>query len=90
MIMGRARHYIFMLILFCLLTNVTLQQNNTTVTHDFDMFHQYNCTADRFPPTLLSFSSIWAILNVLIVLLATILYCLYTCFYKFVHDMVKL
>ncbi|AGY30735.1 ORF53 [Retroperitoneal fibromatosis-associated herpesvirus] len=52
-------------------------------------FYDSDCTADAFSPTLTSFSSIWALVNVLIVLIATFFYLVYLCFFKFVDEVVR-
>lgn len=59
-----------------------LVKNVTSV--DLAAFYDYSCSANTFTPTLSSFSSIWALLNALVIVAATIIFLMYVCFNKFV------
>lgn len=59
-----------------------LEKNVTNV--DLAAFYDYSCSANTFTPTLSSFSSIWALLNALVIVAATIIFLMYVCFNKFV------
>ncbi|AAD21379.1 unknown [Macaca mulatta rhadinovirus 17577] len=48
-------------------------------------FYDYDCSADTYQPVLSSFSSIWAVINSVLVAVATFLYLTYMCFFKFVE-----
>lgn len=48
-----------------------------------DDFYNYSCNANTFNPSFSSFSSIWALLNAMIVLVTTVVYLMYLCFNKF-------
>lgn len=52
-------------------------------------FYSYDCNADTYAPNLSSFSTIWALLNVLVVIISSIVYLMYLCFNKFVDTMTK-
>ncbi|BAV17906.1 ORF53 [Human gammaherpesvirus 8] len=51
-------------------------------------FYDVACSADSFSPSLSSFSSVWALINALLVVLATFFYLVYLCFFKFVDEVV--
>ncbi|QDQ69260.1 envelope glycoprotein N [Colobine gammaherpesvirus 1] len=61
----------------------------TSTTPTTPGFYDTSCTAETFSPTLSSFSSIWALINAFIVLVATFFYLVYLCFFKFVDEMVR-
>lgn len=48
-----------------------------------DDFYNYSCNANTFNPSFSSFSSIWAMLNAMVVLVTTVVYLMYLCFNKF-------
>lgn len=52
-------------------------------------FYSFDCNADTYAPNLSSFSTIWALLNVLVVIISFIVYLMYLCFNKFVDTMTK-
>lgn len=52
-------------------------------------FYSYECNADTYAPNLSSFSTIWALLNVLVIIISFIVYLMYLCFNKFVDTMTK-
>ncbi|ATA58283.1 UL73 viral envelope glycoprotein [Eptesicus fuscus gammaherpesvirus] len=54
----------------------------------FENFYDYSCTADTYEMSFSSFSSVWAFLNVAIILIATVLFLVYMCFNKFVDTVV--
>lgn len=51
-------------------------------------FYDYECNADTYDISLTSFSSIWALINVLLVIVASVLYMIYMCFSRFVNTMI--
>ncbi|AIB03208.1 ORF53 [Bovine gammaherpesvirus 6] len=65
---------------------------NATVAHKNDQeganFYKYSCNADTYPLKLTSFSSIWALVNVLVVVISTVIYMMYHCFNKFVNTLI--
>lgn len=50
------------------------------------LFYKFDCSADTFEISLTSFASIWAIINVVVVFIASIIFIMYACFTKFVQD----
>lgn len=48
-------------------------------------FYDYSCNANTYTPSLTSFSSIWALLNTLVIIIATVIFLMYVCFNKFVN-----
>ncbi|ALE14767.1 ORF53 [Felid gammaherpesvirus 1] len=50
-------------------------------------FYDYSCNSDTYTLELTSFSSIWAIINMVVILISTIIYLIYICFNKFVNTM---
>nr|QRE02533.1 Envelope glycoprotein gN [Otarine gammaherpesvirus 4] len=54
---------------------------------DMGNFYNHSCNADVYAPSLWSFSTIWAILNVTLIMAATIVYLMYVCFSGFVKTM---
>ncbi|AJG42979.1 hypothetical protein KM481_gp49 [Harp seal herpesvirus] len=69
------------------MTVTLVTTSNTTSTPALPSFYDYSCNADTYKIELTSFSSIWALLNVVIVLFTTILYLIYICFTRFVTTM---
>ncbi|AJE29700.1 ORF53 [macacine gammaherpesvirus 12] len=57
----------------------------TPPTSTTPSFYDYDCSADTYQPMLSSFSSIWAVINSVLVAIATFLYLTYMCFFKFVE-----
>ncbi|AAK38256.1 ORF47 [callitrichine gammaherpesvirus 3] len=53
------------------------------------IFYSYMCNADTFSPSLTSVSSIWAMMSVTLVIIASTLYLMYVCFNKFVTTMLN-
>lgn len=51
---------------------------------DLGDFYDYSCSAYTFAPSLSSFSTIWALLNAMVIVVATIIFLMYVCFNKFV------
>lgn len=51
---------------------------------DLGDFYDYSCSANTFAPSLSSFSTIWALLNAMVIVAATIIFLMYVCFNKFV------
>lgn len=52
-----------------------------------DQFYSYTCNADTFSPSLTSFASIWALLTLVLVIIASAIYLMYVCFNKFVNTL---
>ncbi|ARW78115.1 envelope glycoprotein N [Common bottlenose dolphin gammaherpesvirus 1 strain Sarasota] len=52
-------------------------------------FYDFKCNADTYTPALGSFSSIWALFNTLVVIVATVIFLLFVCFNKFVSAMIQ-
>nr|BEG23048.1 glycoprotein N [Macronycteris gammaherpesvirus 1] len=50
-------------------------------------FYSYSCNADTYELQLTSFSTVWTLLDVLVVSLACAIYLMYLCFNKFVNTM---
>ncbi|AAC58100.1 ORF53 [Alcelaphine gammaherpesvirus 1] len=51
-------------------------------------FYSFSCNADTYLLRLNSFSSIWALMNVFVVLVSTVVFMTYLCFTKFVHTLI--
>ncbi|UTM04833.1 envelope glycoprotein N [Equid gammaherpesvirus 2] len=81
--------WVVLLICLCLMDDVSqvvCSQNSTTVSK-FPTFYSYDCNADTYAPQLTSFSTIWTLLNVLVMTIACVIYLIYMCFNKFVATM---
>lgn len=52
-----------------------------------ERFYSYQCNADTFSPSLTSFASIWALLTLVLVIVASAIYLMYVCFNKFVNTL---
>nr|UTK45529.1 envelope glycoprotein N [Equid gammaherpesvirus 5]UTK45608.1 envelope glycoprotein N [Equid gammaherpesvirus 5]UTK45687.1 envelope glycoprotein N [Equid gammaherpesvirus 5]UTK45766.1 envelope glycoprotein N [Equid gammaherpesvirus 5] len=61
--------------------------NNGTATFESVKFYSYDCSADTYAPKLTSFSTVWTLLNVLVMTIACVIYLIYMCFNKFVNTM---
>ncbi|AIA62090.1 orf53 [Alcelaphine gammaherpesvirus 2] len=51
-------------------------------------FYSFSCNADTYLLRLNSFSSIWALINVFVVLVSTVVFMTYLCFTKFVDTLI--
>ncbi len=58
-----------------------------SLTEAQDQFYSYTCNADTFSPSLTSFASIWALLTLVLVIIASAIYLMYVCFNKFVNTL---
>lgn len=71
------------------LSDSGVTHTNPIVKEQQSSFYSYECNADTYTPNLSSFSTIWALLNVLVIIISSIVYLMYLCFNKFVDTMTK-
>ncbi|UTM04517.1 envelope glycoprotein N [Equid gammaherpesvirus 2] len=80
---------VLLLICLCLMDYVSqvICKDNSTTPSESKTFYSYACNADTYAPQLASFSTIWTLLNVLVMTIACVIYLIYMCFNKFVATM---
>nr|CAC85012.1 hypothetical protein [Saimiriine gammaherpesvirus 2] len=59
-----------------------------TLLHN-NNFYSNSCSADTFVPSIKTFSSVWAILNVIVFFCASLLYLKHLCFVRFISNLTK-
>nr|CAC85048.1 hypothetical protein [Saimiriine gammaherpesvirus 2] len=52
-------------------------------------FYSNSCSADTYVPNIKTFSSVWAIVNLIEIFFACLLYLRYLCFVKFISKLTK-
>ncbi|UTM04360.1 envelope glycoprotein N [Equid gammaherpesvirus 2] len=79
---------VLLLICLCLMDDFCqVICKNSTTPSESKTFYSYDCNADTYAPQLASFSTIWTLLNVLVMTIACVIYLIYMCFNKFVATM---
>ncbi|AAX58089.1 ORF53 [Ovine gammaherpesvirus 2] len=100
MALARAKLSIFLLgtwqlFVTCLVNaNLTTPSRHVPILNETGLmssnvdFYSYSCNADTFVLRLNSFSSVWALINVFVVLISAVVYMTYVCFTKFVNTLI--
>nr|CAC84286.1 hypothetical protein [Saimiriine gammaherpesvirus 2]CAC85006.1 hypothetical protein [Saimiriine gammaherpesvirus 2] len=75
----------------CLRVSGLTEKSHTTsytILHN-NNFYSNSCSADTYVPSIKTFSSVWAILNVIIFFCACLFYLRHLCIVKFISNLTK-